>query len=242
MYNVLIVDDEPLFRKMMFGMFNRKDLGYRVVYSACDGEDCLKYLGNESVNLIITDIRMPRMDGIALIKQLTVDYPNIFTVVLSAYNDFTLVREAFLNGANDYLLKPEIDRESAGRKLNEIKTILDERESLRNTSAILGAPCRNVLTAKAKQYIDKNYMKDISLVTVSEALHVSEGHLSRIFHKYMGLSFIDYLTSVRIEKAKYYLANTSYTLTEIADQVGYRSVDYFSRVFKKKEGKSPKQA
>ncbi|TVY05452.1 response regulator transcription factor [Paenibacillus cremeus] len=93
---------------------------------------------------------------------------------------------------------------------------------------------------QAKSYIEQHYGDGITLTLVSEWVGVSEGHLSKLFVKEAGYKFIDYLTGIRIEKAKE-LMHTGLKLYEISEQVGYPNPEHFSRVFKKEVGLSPAQ-
>lgn len=91
-------------------------------------------------------------------------------------------------------------------------------------------------------YIRENYASsDLSLVTVAKKIHVSSAHLSRVFKKETGISFIDYLTTFRIDLARQMIKNTDTGLKEISDQIGFHSYNYFLRVFKEKTGHTPSQ-
>ncbi|HBF36612.1 MAG TPA: hypothetical protein DDW50_04760 [Firmicutes bacterium] len=92
---------------------------------------------------------------------------------------------------------------------------------------------------KAREYIRAHYHENISLKSVAQYLAVSEAYLSRLFSKEMGESFINYVTHLRIEKAKELLKNSNLSINEISEQVGYYNQEHFSRVFKKHEGCSP---
>ena len=95
---------------------------------------------------------------------------------------------------------------------------------------------------KAQAYIRDNYQNDdMSLQTVSSHVNVSSNHFSAIFRKETGSTFIDYLTNVRIEKAKDMLVTTSMKTSDVGFEVGYRDPHYFSYIFKKVEGMSPKE-
>lgn len=109
--------------------------------------------------------------------------------------------------------------------------------------------CRNILTKKeestvdivkkARLYIEQNYSKDIVLDEVSKQLQISPYYFSKLFKKRTGSNFIEYLTNVRIEKAKELLRNSSKSIKEICMEVGYADANYFSRTFKKNVGLSP---
>ncbi|WP_163580543.1 response regulator [Gracilibacillus saliphilus] len=94
---------------------------------------------------------------------------------------------------------------------------------------------------RAKKFIHENYHKSFSLEDVSKYTDLSTNYLSNLFHEETGETFSDYLTEIRIQKAKELLQQNEATLKEISFLVGYRDPNYFSRVFKKNVGRSPKQ-
>lgn len=101
--------------------------------------------------------------------------------------------------------------------------------------------CRNEnLIAKVKEYVDSNYFDNITLTSISKAFGMSSGYLSVLFNEYIGQNFIDYLSNMRIQKAKSLLKGTDLRIYEIADRVGYRDAYYFSAAFKKIVGINPK--
>ncbi len=93
----------------------------------------------------------------------------------------------------------------------------------------------------AINYIDANYDKPISLADIARISHLSVSRLAHIFKEQMGITIIDYLTSVRIERAKQLLLATGQSCTEICFQVGYNNQSYFSRTFKELVGMTPRQ-
>lgn len=92
---------------------------------------------------------------------------------------------------------------------------------------------------KAMNYIRKNYAQDLSLSLVAEYLHISPTHLSRLFSKEVGISFIDYLVNYRIECARRLIISTDLDLKTIAEQVGFHGYNYFLRTYKEKTGHTP---
>ena len=95
------------------------------------------------------------------------------------------------------------------------------------------------LVEQAKVYIKERYMKDISLDEVSREIKISPYYFSKLFKKKTGQNFIEYLTEIRIGKAKELLRNTDMSMKEVSMQVGYGDPNYFSRIFKKNVGISP---
>jgi two-component system response regulator YesN len=93
----------------------------------------------------------------------------------------------------------------------------------------------------AINYIDANYDKPIGLADIARASYMSVSRLAHVFKEQMGITLIDYLTSVRIERAKQLLLATAQNCTEICFQVGYNNQSYFTRTFKRLVGVTPRQ-
>lgn len=94
---------------------------------------------------------------------------------------------------------------------------------------------------KALLFIHQNYAGDISLSMLAEELHVSPTHLSRLFGKEVGTSFIDYLVSYRVQRAQQMILHSNLDLKSIGEQVGFHSYNYFLRAYKEKTGHTPSQ-
>ncbi len=93
---------------------------------------------------------------------------------------------------------------------------------------------------QAVKYINRNYSdENISLNSVAKAINISANYLSALFSQHMSMSFVEYLTQKRMERAKQLLRQSSKRSGEIANEVGYRDPRYFSFVFKKTQGCTP---
>lgn len=122
MKKVLIVDDETVVRFTLRSMIEWEDLGYQVVADCINAIQALDYLMNHEVDLLITDMKMPDMSGIELLRRLSQTKQLPLTLVLSGYHEFEMVREAFRLGVSDYILKSDLNADSMERiliKLNE---------------------------------------------------------------------------------------------------------------------------
>jgi two-component system response regulator YesN len=100
---------------------------------------------------------------------------------------------------------------------------------------------KNQIVANAKQYIRSNYAKKLTLNEVAAALGVSPNYLSSLFKKYSDCGFVDYVIQVKIHQAREMMADPGLKIHEIADQLGFDNAFYFSKVFKKVEGCSPRE-
>lgn len=121
MKKVLIVDDDTIVRITLRTMIDWEKHGFEIVEDASNGEQALEVLRNRPVDLMIVDMKMPIMDGIHLLRKISEEKFSVCSVVLSSYDDFKMVREAFRLGAFDYLLKGDINEEILVRLLNKLK-------------------------------------------------------------------------------------------------------------------------
>lgn len=121
MIRTLIVDDDSLIHVTLRSTLEWEKYGYCVVSDCGNALQALSYLGSHPVDLLITDMKMPGMDGLALMRQLRERGHLPVTVVLSGYDEFELVREAFRLGAYDYLLKSGLNRSSLERLLTGLR-------------------------------------------------------------------------------------------------------------------------
>lgn len=139
MRNVLIVDDDTIVRITLRSLVDWEALGYRIAADAIHGEQALQYLDSHRTDLVISDMKMPVLDGIGLLEALNERYrenpaemPKV--LVLSGYDDFKLVREAFRLGAYDYLLKADLSGEMLKSMLERIEGEFGEEEETDSVS------------------------------------------------------------------------------------------------------------
>lgn len=242
MLKVLIVDDEALVRRgIMLGVdWSARDCV--VVGEAANGEEGIAAVERYKPNLIITDVRMPRMDGIEMMNRLREAGCRAHVIVLTAHSDFSYARSALQFGADDYLLKPFRDQElmaaidKVRRKEKEL-TALTPQDTLPLEK---GDKSKYVL--QALEYIAEHYAdQDIAITSIAAHLGVSEGHLSHVFKKETSYTIISYLTQYRVHTAMKLLQDCRYKVYEVAEMVGYRDVAYFGSTFKKLVGVSPSE-
>lgn len=107
-FRVMIVDDEAIFRTGLTHLHDWSKESIEIVAQASNGAEALELIELVSPHVIITDIMMPIMDGIDLVKNVRKKYPDIKMIILSSYSEFELVREVFKYGVDDYLLKPKV--------------------------------------------------------------------------------------------------------------------------------------
>lgn len=121
MIRTLIADDDALLRAALRTMVDWEALGYTLVWDCTNGLQVLELLQRTTVDLLITDMKMPLLDGLGLIRRLRQSALLLVTVVLSGYDEYELVQEAFRLGAHDYLLKGNLDTASLTAMLTELR-------------------------------------------------------------------------------------------------------------------------
>lgn len=373
MYKVLIVDDEPLVRASIRGLGDWENQGFDLTVEARNGREALDCLDREDFDIVLLDMNMPRCNGICFLRELRQRELWPAVIIISAFDEFSLVREAFTLGAMDYLLKADIsfdkvrdllvqaaatidkqqertpkhlvderlrqqillDMLSSSRPL-EFQVLLDElgvsipypclpiqfrlqrenetvqqflRSSLESRSdglfiALTGSDSIWLYTGKqrgklsiveeadllarelselvkvsfnadleralgepvvsvedfpaametlgrlfsnssrpvhrAKAFITSNYSNPgLTLAMTADYAGVSRTHLSSLFSRELGQGFSDYLIQVRIDAARELLSGSTCKVYEVAEAVGYGSVEQFSRMFKRITGTSP---
>jgi two-component system response regulator YesN len=99
----------------------------------------------------------------------------------------------------------------------------------------------NKIVQATKEYLEAHYTEEISLEDVAEYVNISPQYFSKLIKKHTGFNFIDWLSMLRVNKAKELLTNSNLTVKEVCYMVGYKDPNYFSRIFKKKIGLTPSE-
>ena len=128
MIRTMIVDDDFLVRSYLKQMNAWERAGYEVVADLRDGEEALKAVEEECPDVIVTDLSMPLMDGIELIRRVRKEYRSVYIIVLSCHDDFEYVKEAMRLGADEYVLKNSLDEDSLYEVLKNAKHQMEGRE------------------------------------------------------------------------------------------------------------------
>lgn len=133
MIRILIVDDNPVIVDGVRALVRWEDNGFYAGFGAYDGRQALQIVRQEPIDIVITDLKMPGMDGIELIQRLTEEMFDVKIVVLSAYEEFAMVHDAFKNGASEYLLKTQLDPQQMLQICRDLADLqIREREQRRS--------------------------------------------------------------------------------------------------------------
>lgn len=240
MMKVVVVEDEALVRRGIVLTVDWAGVDCAVVGEAADGMEGLEVIRESQPDLVVTDIKMPRLDGLEMVRQLREEGNRAHVIILTAYSDFSYAQAALKLGAVDFLLKPFQDGE-----LEEAVTRLKSRVGPSGPQAPgleLPEEGKSKYVMEALRYIAGHYNDpDISVSSVAQDLGISEGHLSHVFKKETSRTLGSYLTDYRIHMAMELLRDCRNKVYEVAEQVGYRDITYFSSTFKRLVGLSPSE-
>ncbi|HIS93491.1 MAG TPA: helix-turn-helix domain-containing protein [Candidatus Alectryocaccomicrobium excrementavium] len=240
MYQAIIIDDETLFLRHLETNVPWARYRTHIQRAFSSSQLALDYLkANPAIDILFTDIKMPGVNGIELIRALPIAVKQrAFIIALSGYEEYALVREAFLAGASDYLLKVDINTPAFESTMQQMLGFLDSRAK---TAAGMDAPPEENTVENIKRYIQENLSQPLALSDLAAHFGFSPGYLSQLFSHASEGTLSDYIGQARIQKAQQLLLQTDMPITKIAFDVGFNSPEHFSRTFKKYTGASPRQ-
>lgn len=243
--NVLVVDDEEIICESIKADFNRMDCGITFdVTTAVSVAEAEIILENEKIDLLVTDINMPGGSGLLLVEQVRKKNLLCGILVVSAYDDFDYVRNAFTLGADDYILKPiaflelksHVEKIAAKLKSTEAEhSITDRQAEEKEKTAVFGME-------EVTEYIRQHADEKLSAADLAKKMAVSYNSFGKLFKDHTQMSFSNYVLHYRMELAKEYLSDSSIKIKQVASKVGYKeNPQHFSRDFTRQVGVSPKE-
>lgn len=224
---IVVAEDEMLARHGLVELIQSIDERCKVVGQAANGRQCLQQINALAPDAAFIDIRMPEMDGLAMVREarrldIKCDY-----VMVSAYAEFEYARQALLLGVSDYLTKPVTFKDVAA----VIKRLMPAPEAF-------CPPPMHPAVSKVLEMIRQNYAQRFGLEDLGEQLQMTPEYLSYLFRRDVGINFSTYLRNFRIERACELMKNGTARTYELAQSVGFSDAKYFCRVFRQVTGQS----
>lgn len=250
MIKVMVVDDDHLVRKGFIAMMPWREHNLEVVGEAGNGKKALEFLENNQVDLLITDLAMPVMSGIDLMRCVKERYRDISMVVLTFHQDFELIQEALRLGALDYMTKVELEHEQMDEILRRIVGKMQEQHVRTRETKVENhlfaeedegpySPEVKASIWKAVDIIHQEFQNELHLPDIAKRVNMSRSYFSRCFRDIAGKTFNDFIREVRVNHAKVLLSQTGKTIGWIATQAGYPNEKYFGKVFRELTGMLP---
>lgn len=248
MQRILIVEDEKMIRGGIKTIIESSGIPYDVIDECRNGKEAVAYLEKTNYDLVLTDIRMPIMNGMELNEWIGKHFEKEeipFVVAISGYAEFEYIKNIMKGGAIDYILKP-IDREELKKTLWHVEELFRRRCNELGIGEELGrnGETQSVIKRKKMQaavdYILQHYRESIDMVEVSNHVSMNYTLFSSEFKKYTHCNFTTYLKNLRIMKAKKMIRDTDLKINEISFKVGFEDARRFAKVFKKETGMTPK--
>ncbi|HQQ41022.1 MAG TPA: response regulator [Clostridia bacterium] len=248
MHSVVIIEDSFPLRQGMILTFDWRALNCYVAGEADNGEDGLRLIREIKPEIVITDIRMPGMDGLDMIEELRKSGGDAVCIVISAYGEFDYAQRAIRFGVSEFLVKPFETSELNSALKNAVRRadqILHLRQIEEKKVVLYGdylaeeGDIKGKYAEQAVDYIKAHYDESIGISDIALALSMSESHLSRVFKESMGYTLGEYLVNYRISVACELLREGKLRVSEVAAKVGYGDQRYFSVVFRRIVGRTP---
>ncbi|MDD6647156.1 MAG: helix-turn-helix domain-containing protein [Firmicutes bacterium] len=232
---VLLVDDEIMIREGFKKLFDWEAHGCIVAGEAADGMEALAKIDTLNPDIVIMDINIPILNGLKVIKMSRIKHPDTAFIIVSGYDDFSYCREALRLKITDYILKP-VNYEEFGTCIDNLKISMYQE----NVSQEPEEQDERIINSITR-FMQEHLAEEMSLSVLAEEFHMNPQYISQLFKNEIGVGFLAYLTSIRMEKAKKLLLSTSLSIGEVAEQSGYGDYRVFTKVFKKSEGITPSQ-
>ena len=232
---VLLVDDEIMIREGFKKLFDWEAHDCEVAGEAADGMEALTKIDTLKPDIVIMDINIPIMNGLKVIQTSRLKYPDMAFVIVSGYDDFTYCREALRLQITDYMLKP-VNYDEFGKCIDNLRISMFESRTKKGDPDMEEQPILGIV-----RYMQEHLSEEISLTVLAEEFHLSAQYISQLFRNEIGVNFLTYLTSIRMEQARKLLLSTSLSIAEISGKTGYSDYRVFTKVFKKIEGVTPSQ-
>lgn len=236
MWKIAVADDEAYIREALSSMISWESMNCFMSTVCANGKELIEAVKREQPNIVIVDINMPLVDGLEVSRFIYENYPKIQVIILSAYSDFEYARKAITYNVCEYVRKISI-LEELPKAVKKAVSNLEENDATVEIEKIES----NDLHSKMERYIDEHFKEKISLEKMAEELHANKSYLSRLYKEKQGINISDAILKRKVEAAKEYLRKTDLKIYEVSEKIGFDDTGYFSKVFKKYTGQSPKE-
>jgi two-component system, response regulator YesN len=260
----MLVDDEDLDIEGLKRLIKWNELGIEISGTANNAYKALEFLNTNSVDLLVSDIKMPIMSGLELFEKAKEKNTSLKAIFISGYQDFQYAKKAIQMSASGYVLKPIdygeltvlikrvtalIYTEKRNKKLiselEEARKVINDEwkgryEQNKTGGESLKVKGQNIkLINDIEKYVEKHLDEKLTLKNVANHFAFTPNYLGSLFKEETDKYFTDFLVQKKLERACKLLKDTNMKIYEIADNLGYSNMNYFSKQFKEHYGISP---
>ena len=250
---ILLIDDEIVALNALKKRVDWVKYGFTEVCSAQGAQEARELLAKDTVDLVLCDIEMPGEDGLGLVEFIRSSWPDTECIMVTCHAEFDYIKRAMKFGVKDYILKP-IDYEELDALLvqfsenhrrqqdrEKLSKIVERAQELKGRETDPEGDSNEERLKAVRQYIEDHIQEKISVKDLADLIHINEQHLMRIFKRETGQSVLEYITKRRILIASNLLKDTDYSINFIADCVGCDNYSYFTKLFKRFTGYTPRE-
>ncbi len=231
---ILIVDDEYYIVQKTIHDVDWNKLGIDSILTAFSAAQAQEIFKEKHIDILLTDIEMPRMNGLDLIIWANKQGYKPLSLILTGYQLFDYAQKAISLHCFGYILKPApafILEEELSSALNAIRL----------SGQNIPIPESNFLSSVKKCILQNIGNENLNRTFIAEQIHMNPDYVSFLFHKEYGQALTTYILNERISLAKKLLTSSNLTMQEICDQCGFSSTSYFHKQFKRITGITPQQ-
>lgn len=249
MIKIIIVEDEEMIRRGLVHTMDWLSMGALVISEAKNGKEGLEKILELKPDVVMTDIKMPLMDGFEMLEKAK-DVYAFHSIILTSYQEFDYAKKAISLNASDYLLKPVTEKDLE-KTLKKIKEKIKTKEQQNQGSAeklkldfelmIHENRSKNYYVQIALDRLMESYHDKVSIESIAKELGVSASYLSRKFKQVTKRTYLEILNEYRVIQAVKLLGEGRYRVSEVAEKTGFSDYKHFYSVFKKYTGMTPSE-
>lgn len=239
MFRLLIAEDDDLIRRSICRDFPWETWGYQLLGDAPDGKSCLELSHKLCPDVVLTDIRMPFLDGLNLLQELRKERYCPEVVLLSGYDEFRYAQKGMNLGAFTYILKTEVFDELEGVMARLLLHLRNTRSNRILHQEVVQRQNSTEAVQYAIEYTAHHLNEGVTVAEIAHKFELSANYLSQRFRQETGMTYGNYVKKLRLQHAKDMLSNTHVSLDIIAQEIGFQSVQYFCRFFRDETGETP---
>ena len=251
MYSIMIVEDEELELEFIEAVIQEEFQPQDSVITANTGAQAVRLAKKRHPDMIIMDIMLPEMDGLEAIEELRKFAPDTCISILTAYTDFRFAQRAISLRVFEYMLKPVKPSDFKVLLKRMMESVEDgrEHEKVGSTQIATETITKNSNPAGSQQsfveesvrYIQKHFKERLTLQMVASRVYMNAQYFSRVFKRETGVTFTEYVNTLKIQYACKLLETTNYPAYRISSECGFTDPSYFNRVFYAQMNMTPKK-